>query len=199
MRPGADFGLCSVQATPRGWVRSEEHQMCPTLFHPYMLLTASSPHCQSRFHWGPAAVKQSHTTLHTLPGAQCLPPGTTGCESRGVDGPRHAGRIPSVSALMSLMPLSCLLMSAVCMPLVALSWWEMVLVTLSTLRSWVLGPSNALLLCVIHVLWCRWVWGWAYGSTEFASSHLFLPSQALSNQDATNKPLSCKCLYDCFM
>lgn len=65
MRPGADFGLCSVQATPRGWVRSEEHQMCPTLFHPYMLLTASSPHCQSRFHWGPAAVKQSHTTLHT--------------------------------------------------------------------------------------------------------------------------------------
>lgn len=44
------------------------------------------------------------------------------------------------------------------------------------LRSWLLGPSNALLLHVIHVLWCRWVWGCAYESTEFASSHLFLPS-----------------------
>lgn len=43
MHPRAGLGLCSVQATSRAWVWSEELQMCPTLFHPYMLLTASSP------------------------------------------------------------------------------------------------------------------------------------------------------------
>lgn len=57
-------------------------------FIPTCSLTASSPQLAvmekvpCRFHV-PAEVKQSHTTLHTLPGAQALPPGTTGCENRG--------------------------------------------------------------------------------------------------------------------
>lgn len=124
MHPGADFGLCSVQAAPRGRACSEELQMCPTLFHPYMLLDHLSPRTGSH----------TEGSIEVQPGSGRATPPCTHCQGHspslleqqdvkagGVDGPGHAGCIPSASAHKSVMLLSCLLTPAVFMPLVACS------------------------------------------------------------------------------
>lgn len=95
--------------------------MCPTLFHPYILLDCLFPppavkeKVPLRPSWGQA---EPHHAAHTARAQSSLLE-QQGVKAEGVDGPGHAGCSPCASAHKNMMLRSCLLTPAVFLPLVA--------------------------------------------------------------------------------